>query len=491
MGVEVRRSSAAPERRQMGSVHEREKQSKRVRPHDERRQRLMLVTLHLDLAIRLTAVTAPRAALEPLETQGRALAQIPGFLMLTKILLAKYTTLRLPQPVSPKCPLNVLTGFTWGNTPTGLHSILQNKELCHINMLAVPDDLALLIFEVFAVGEPLRWPNASYDPDRARAPFTLAAVCRHWRQLARNTSSLWTYFGFPGDPQIGLHVAQLHRQRLVRTLSMDQPLDVIFHLDEGQLALAHRRVTYAFKLHEPPEQGDERLLAPPGLFVHLVRGGISGLPRSPSLSRLLVELSIFKRLEEAVPPATAWDMPCLASLNLGDPQFLNLIHAPQLVQLALECQYLASTEPHLITQRLARVERLYLYGRVDLIAVDFLAGMPSRPDQITIRTDGLFFSELNNREPPVLPMLEHLYLGEFTLFGWVTKENAVREQGLIAFLGARIRLRATGPLVALRSVGLHPALPEWLGGRIQAELRTADTLLLKSATTGVAWNNPS
>ncbi|KAH7098019.1 hypothetical protein BKA62DRAFT_714390, partial [Auriculariales sp. MPI-PUGE-AT-0066] len=59
-----------------------------------------------------------------------------------------------------------------------------------------------------------------------RAPFTLAAVCRHWRQLARNTSSLWTYFGFPGDPQIGLHVAQLHRQRLVRTLSMDQPLDV-------------------------------------------------------------------------------------------------------------------------------------------------------------------------------------------------------------------------------------------------------------------------
>ncbi|KAH7100749.1 hypothetical protein BKA62DRAFT_232964 [Auriculariales sp. MPI-PUGE-AT-0066] len=92
-----------------------------------------------------------------------------------------------------------------------------------------PDDLLLLIFDALASGDPIPWPDASYDQDRAQVPFKLSAICRHWRQISRSKSSLWTYFGSPSDPVPALHRAHLNRLRLIQTLSKNQPLDVVFH----------------------------------------------------------------------------------------------------------------------------------------------------------------------------------------------------------------------------------------------------------------------
>lgn len=95
----------------------------------------------------------------------------------------------------------------------------------------VSEDILLLIFDaaVDAWSTPNdQWPDVVYSADCAAAPFHLAAVCRQWRTLMLATSTLWTYFGFPQDPQAYLR----HHGRLSLLLerSRNAPVVVILSI---------------------------------------------------------------------------------------------------------------------------------------------------------------------------------------------------------------------------------------------------------------------
>ncbi|KAH7105341.1 hypothetical protein BKA62DRAFT_689361 [Auriculariales sp. MPI-PUGE-AT-0066] len=90
---------------------------------------------------------------------------------------------------------------------------------------AAPDDILLLIYDLVAHPAPLPWPNAMYDPERAQAPFTLAAICQRWRMLAVSTAGIWTYFGFP--PAWAEHKPHLLRLHLLLARSKEAEVDVV------------------------------------------------------------------------------------------------------------------------------------------------------------------------------------------------------------------------------------------------------------------------
>jgi len=92
------------------------------------------------------------------------------------------------------------------------------------SITVLPPDVLLLIFED-AVSDSLNlpWPQASYDRERAEAPFVLASVCNFWRQLAIETASLWAYLGF-SDGEESSDVLELLILR-----SKDAPVDIYFH----------------------------------------------------------------------------------------------------------------------------------------------------------------------------------------------------------------------------------------------------------------------
>ncbi|KAH7100789.1 hypothetical protein BKA62DRAFT_233814 [Auriculariales sp. MPI-PUGE-AT-0066] len=99
-------------------------------------------------------------------------------------------------------------------------------------MITAPKDVLLVIFDAFTNPESFDWPNTIYEPNLAKAPFILSSVCRNWRSLGRDTSSLWTYFGFESNPKKVLLDAHLDRLRILQTLSKDRPLDIVYHAYE-------------------------------------------------------------------------------------------------------------------------------------------------------------------------------------------------------------------------------------------------------------------
>ena len=124
---------------------------------------------------------------------------------------------------------------------------------------AAPDDVLLLIFrEVIAAHDVWNTGSMRYEPERAKAPFSLAGVCRRWRQLALSTSVLWTYFGLPKFADTT--PAHLDRIVLLTWLSQQSSIDVVVdwssHVDHaphrlqilnaiGSLAARFRRVEWA------------------------------------------------------------------------------------------------------------------------------------------------------------------------------------------------------------------------------------------------------
>ncbi|KAH7101141.1 hypothetical protein BKA62DRAFT_657740 [Auriculariales sp. MPI-PUGE-AT-0066] len=88
------------------------------------------------------------------------------------------------------------------------------------------DDALLLIFDNFSGPARISWPDDQYDDIRAGAPFQLASVCRRWRELALETSTLWTYFGFP--LRHNLHGPHLIRLQDLILRSGQAPIDVLF-----------------------------------------------------------------------------------------------------------------------------------------------------------------------------------------------------------------------------------------------------------------------
>jgi len=98
---------------------------------------------------------------------------------------------------------------------------------------SVTDDALLLVFERVVGPEIERWPDATFEPTRAMAPFVLAAVCTRWRILLRSTPTLWAYFGFPHDPK--KFALQSSRLQVLMELSKDTAIDVVlepgYHYD--------------------------------------------------------------------------------------------------------------------------------------------------------------------------------------------------------------------------------------------------------------------
>ena len=67
------------------------------------------------------------------------------------------------------------------------------------SLIACPDELLAEIFSYGCAG-PNDYVDAQIlrsNPDRARAPFIVAAVCQHWRTVTLNHSALWHYLTIP------------------------------------------------------------------------------------------------------------------------------------------------------------------------------------------------------------------------------------------------------------------------------------------------------
>ncbi|KAH7097521.1 hypothetical protein BKA62DRAFT_716253 [Auriculariales sp. MPI-PUGE-AT-0066] len=115
---------------------------------------------------------------------------------------------------------------------------------------ALPEDVLLPIFKCATIFPSLDWPEAKYDAWRATTPFTLAAVCKSWRILARSSASLWTYFGVPFRLRQHAnqksvfhtrHISRLHaahktRLQLLLVLSQGSPVDVVFFRDSDEVS---------------------------------------------------------------------------------------------------------------------------------------------------------------------------------------------------------------------------------------------------------------
>jgi len=107
--------------------------------------------------------------------------------------------------------------------------------------VSIPDDIMLLIFSRLVRSEDAEdeWPAMMYDRHAAQAPFTLAAVCQRWRELASTTSTLWTYFGFPPAEMVDERF--LLRLELLKRRAGAAPIDVVFGWQSQADARACRR----------------------------------------------------------------------------------------------------------------------------------------------------------------------------------------------------------------------------------------------------------
>ncbi|KAH7091724.1 hypothetical protein BKA62DRAFT_724250 [Auriculariales sp. MPI-PUGE-AT-0066] len=288
-------------------------------------------------------------------------------------------------------------------------------------MRLVPDNVLLPIFDAVACDDPLPWPNASYDQERACQPFVLAAVCQHWRHLARNTSRLWTYFGFLSEPPGETRDAHLERLHLLRSLSKDHPVDVVFHcalygrnpnnheyrseIFTALNDLGHRWRSVALKL--PYAHIFEIIGAMNGYspFLHSLsiwfNHDLEAIPQAPRLERAYLEydelkidatalylpsltslavfsddhacrlfnptcarlrsLCILEMLQHI--PGAPCTFPCLRSLTLRDASFLHLVHAPKLKTMNLCCKDLDEGHTSALS-RFQELEHLGLFGEI-------------------------------------------------------------------------------------------------------------------------------
>ncbi|KAH7105337.1 hypothetical protein BKA62DRAFT_385196 [Auriculariales sp. MPI-PUGE-AT-0066] len=253
----------------------------------------------------------------------------------------------------------------------------------------VPEDILLLFFDFVAYPAPLPWPDAMYDCERAKAPFTLASVCQRWRTIAISTAGLWNYFGFPD-----LNRAQethLPRLRILLARSGETEVDVVARWHPisipftteladaiGNMASRWRHVhinvplmyptafsqafrqqwpclqslslshsTGNMKLPPAPRLTDLSFFAPnlecldalPFSTPNLTRLSIfsdhSSIPNQPLLAfaRQLTELSLLN--SDSAFPGQPILFPRLHSLTLARPSYLEHIQAPSLHTLTL------------------------------------------------------------------------------------------------------------------------------------------------------------
>ncbi|KZV96948.1 hypothetical protein EXIGLDRAFT_732021 [Exidia glandulosa HHB12029] len=100
-------------------------------------------------------------------------------------------------------------------------------------MEAVPNDILRMIFVARVEMYDRYWPaigEGEYNEARDRGPFTLAAVCSRWRNLALATPCLWSYLGVhpehAGDDG-DLRAVDLAKFKLLLRRSESAALDVL------------------------------------------------------------------------------------------------------------------------------------------------------------------------------------------------------------------------------------------------------------------------
>ena len=180
----------------------------------------------------------------------------------------------------------------------------------------VPDDILLLVFDLVVGGPLTDWPDANYDPERAAAPFLLAAVCRRWRALTRDTATLWTYFGFPSNP--ATYPRHAERLRVLLAASRGTDIDVIVTLGTA----------YNF-------------YAPNIAMASVHCDGILATIGQLGARWRSVRLRLPARATACLRPALQEAAPRLESLSIvSDASWFFIPPAPRLKRLYAECQYL-------------------------------------------------------------------------------------------------------------------------------------------------------
>ncbi|KAH7078191.1 hypothetical protein BKA62DRAFT_836529 [Auriculariales sp. MPI-PUGE-AT-0066] len=300
---------------------------------------------------------------------------------------------------------------------------------------AVPNEILLIIFNAVTSPKPLPWPNAIYDRERAKAPFTLSRICQRWRRLARNRSSLWTYFGFTGDIADAAVHAHLDRLKLLQALSKNHPLDIVFRWDLplgsnavrrnyriqivdalNKVGSRWRNVTLALNSALAPRLDVSMSGSSPELETLSVRllSETTYLPCAPRLQRLYVEAAGGNKGYNATTAYNRWPsltslatftndqtlhratcatlrelcilasldrpkaaslvtLPLLTSLTLNDAEHLNAIDAPNLRSLTINCRAIYSVDSTSLTRFTAVVQHLGIFNSIEPSVVEYLA----------------------------------------------------------------------------------------------------------------------
>lgn len=124
------------------------------------------------------------------------------------------------------------------------HVRSQEREISPFS--ACPEDLLRTIFCSLAADPDTMWPAptpssviglGTWNGDRAKAPFTLAAVSRRWRSAALTCRRMWDYVGITSLANSGDRViCFVAHVELVLARSGASPLDILFErLDDSTL----------------------------------------------------------------------------------------------------------------------------------------------------------------------------------------------------------------------------------------------------------------
>ncbi|EJD38900.1 hypothetical protein AURDEDRAFT_187611 [Auricularia subglabra TFB-10046 SS5] len=116
------------------------------------------------------------------------------------------------------------------------------KEILSIGMDALPEEMLRAVFE--AVVESAGHWSSEDDAEiqlRTQTPYVLSSVCKHWRTVALDLHTLWSYIalpGFAGHPDQHARVLADTSLRLERSRST--PLDIVVAwAGEGDIGVPH------------------------------------------------------------------------------------------------------------------------------------------------------------------------------------------------------------------------------------------------------------
>ncbi|KAH7100774.1 hypothetical protein BKA62DRAFT_705589 [Auriculariales sp. MPI-PUGE-AT-0066] len=193
----------------------------------------------------------------------------------------------------------------------------------------------------------------------------------------------------------------------------------------------------------------------------------------------LRELCILEELSRT--SSSAWIFPCLTSLTLEDASFMNVIQAPNLHSLAVNCGRLQSVNGVALSRFAKVVQDLTIYSGIPPDLVNLLAEFSSvkslsvgKPEIVKWGLNGAvhdipagMFAKLAELAPPVWPKLERMHLN-CVGFG---DEDVSNEEGILAIVRARLPtdlpVRGVDQPVSLRRVDIGPNLPRSLYARLQ------------------------